>query len=97
VDVGSVKAANRAGEGRKQPFKKMSGKTATSDMQGSAISDKDDEDGVVQEGVSVGGGYNDGSDAARQGRQANVRSDTTGWVVVTVDERKELKKSKERR
>ena len=97
MDVGSVKAANRAGEGRKQPFKKMSGKTATFDMQGAAMSGKDDEDGVVQGVVSVGGGYNDGSDAARQGGQANVRSDTTGWVVLTVDERKELKKLKERR
>ena len=46
VDVGPVKAAKRADEGRKHPAKTLSGKTVTFDPQGAEISENGDGHGA---------------------------------------------------
>jgi len=73
-NVGSVKTAKRAGEGRKQPASALSGKTVTSDLQRVAPSGNDTEEELPEGGFSVGHGRN---------RQAG------GGVPLTQDEKKE--------
>jgi len=61
-DVGSVKAAKRASEGRKQPqaVSTLSGQTATFDPQGVEIVESGDGDGAARGGVAGEGGVADG-------------------------------------
>ena len=74
MDVRSVKAGKRAGEGRKQPASVLKGKTVTSDLQRVAPSGNDTEEELPEGGFSVGHGGN---------RQAG------GGVPLTQDEKKE--------
>jgi len=56
VDVGSVKVAKRASEGRKQPASALSGTTVTFDPQGAEICENGDGDGAPGGVVSGEGG-----------------------------------------
>ena len=51
LDVGSVKATKKAGEGRKQPASVLNGKTVTFDMQTASIVEHDAAEGLVPGGV----------------------------------------------
>jgi len=52
LEVGSVKAAKRASEGRKQPTSTLSGQTVTFDPQGVRIGENGDRDGAARGGVA---------------------------------------------
>ena len=60
VDVGSVKAAKRASESRKQPASKLSAQTTTFEPQGVEIGENGDGDGAARGGVAGEGRGADG-------------------------------------
>jgi len=77
VDVGSVKAAKRAGEGRKQPASALSGKTVMFNLQGAANGETADGEGEAEGGVQLGMGSEDDEAAADVRGQASVDNATT--------------------
>jgi len=97
VDVGSVKATKKAGEGRKQPASVLNGKTVTFDMHGSALGENDAAEGLVPGGVLGAMGAEQSAATVDHRGQAPVSSEVAEWVVLTADERKALKKLKQAR
>ena len=66
LDVGSVKTAQRAGEGRKQPASALSGKSVMFDLQGVVIHETTDGEGDAEGGVQLGRGSEADEAAADQ-------------------------------
>jgi len=97
VDIGSVKATKKAGEGRKQPVSVLNGQTVTFDMQGASLGENDAAEGLVPGGVLGAMGAKQFAATVDHRGQAPVSSEVAEWVVLTDDERKALKKLKQAR
>ena len=72
MDVGSVKTAQRVGEGRKQPASALSGKSVMFDLQGVVIHETTDGEGDAEGGVQLGRGSEDDEAGTDPRGQASV-------------------------
>ena len=94
MDVGSVTAAKRAGQGRKQPASVLSGKSVMFEVQGVAIHETTDGEGDAEGGAQLGMGSEDDEASADPRKQASIGNATTEWVVLSDSERMELNELK---
>jgi len=91
-DVENGKVVKGVGESRQQPSTALGGKTVTFDLQRAELFENDDEKGGNKGEVPLHRDSEDDEEPA--GGQAPTGNVTTDWVVVSDDERLELKELK---
>jgi len=93
----SAKVAKTVVASRKEPFSTLNWKTVMFHPQGAEIGENVNGDGAAGGGVAGEGGVAAGGETAEKNRVQVPMSATAKWVVLTAEERKELKKLKQAR